>query len=373
MQIDSVTARRLERSRRGASVTLASLLMLAVVMMAVPVSGIVLSSEAFAQAQTQERQQQRQQVRGDDENARSNFWRAVREGNEGYSAVSAPGANVLIQNGGQNWRDIRNGPVKFFGGWLLAGTLVALLAFFIVRGRVKIEKGRSGMTVPRWNVFERTIHWITAISFVLLLITGLAMFFGREVLIPLLGKDAFAGLAQLCKVVHNYVGPVFGAGLLIEIVMWIWHNFPNRTDFTWFAQGGGMVGDAHPSAGRMNGGEKLWFWVIVFFGLATVVSGLILNFPIFGQTRGLMQVSHIVHLATAFVLTCFAFGHIYIGTLGSEGSFEAMATGRVDVEWAKQHHDLWYEDVIKSGVKPEMTAEKDKPSEGITGAEPRTT
>jgi formate dehydrogenase subunit gamma len=351
------------------------LFLVAFVLVAAPVAGLLDSERAFAQEQKRERQQQREQVReqGEDENVRSNFWRAVREGDQGYSAVSGPGANVLIQNGGQNWRDIRNGPVKFFGTWLMAGTLLVVLVFFLIRGQVKLEKGRSGITVPRWNVFERVIHWCTAVLFLILLITGLSMFFGRELLIPIFGKDGFAAYAQLTKDIHNYAGPFFAVGIVIEILMWIWHNFPNRNDFAWFAQGGGMVGSAHPSSGRMNGGEKLWFWIIVVFGLGSIATGLILDFPNYGQTREQMQIAHIVHVSSAIVLTCFAFGHIYIGTLGSEGSLEAMATGRVDVEWAKQHHDLWYEDLIKSGVKPESAEDATAPREEIRGAEPRTT
>jgi len=330
--------------KRGIKTVLWTLLVLTLVAVALPFSGYLLTESAQAQAS------------GDDQNARANFWRAVREGSSGYSAVRSPEAGVLIQNGGENWRALRNGPMLTYATWLMAGTLGVIALFFMVRGKVKISNGRSGETVPRWSAFERALHWFTAILFLVLLVTGLSLLLGRMVLIPLIGKDAFAAYAGLAKDLHNYVGPFFSVGLVLEIVMWMRHNLPNETDLAWFASGGGMVGDEHPSAGRMNGGEKLWFWVLVVFGLTAIGSGLVLDFPVFGQTRAQMQWASLIHLGTTVVLTCFAFGHIYIGTIGTEGSFEGMATGRVDAEWARQHHDLWVKELAAKGIYPEPTS-----------------
>lgn len=294
-----------------------------------------------------------QQGRADDTNPRANFWRAVRDGNQGYSAVTGPETGVLIQNGGENWRALRNGPLMVYGGWLLLGVAGAILLFYLVRGSVRLEGGRSGLTVPRWMAVERLLHWYTAVLFLALMVTGLTLLFGRELLIPLVGKDSFAAWAGVAKQLHNYLGPFFAAGLLLEILIWVRHNIPRVVDFKWFAKGGGLMGSSHASAGRMNGGEKLWFWLLATVGVVMVVSGFVLNFPNFEQTRGQMQLAHLVHSGSAIVMMAFALGHIYIGTLGSEGSLEGMVTGRVDAEWAKQHHDLWYQDLLEQGVRPE--------------------
>ena len=297
------------------------------------------------------------QASGEQEtNERANFWRAVREGADGYSAVKGPETNVLIQNGGENWRMVRNGPVATYGTWILAGMVLAVLVFFVLFGRVKLEHGRAGYTVERWGMFDRVLHWFTAISFLILAITGLSLLYGRSILIPYIGKDAFALYAGFAKDLHNYLGPFFAVSLIVELLKWMRHNFPRLVDLIWLLKGGGLINQAsHPSAGRMNAGEKIWFWLLFWFGLAIVATGFVLNFPGYGQTREIMQYAHLIHVAAGIVLTAVALGHIYIGSVGTEGALEGMTTGRVDVEWAKQHHDLWYQDLLDEGVQPDKT------------------
>ena len=280
-----------------------------------------------------------------DTNPRSNTWRAVREGVSGYSAVQGPEAGVLIQNGGQNWRALRNGPIATYGGWLIGAAVLGIVLFYLVRGTVKLDAPRTGRTVPRWTTFERAVHACTAIIFILMAITGLSLLFGRAVLIPVMGASGFAAWAALAMDIHNYLGPVFTGLVLLIVVMWVRHNIPKKEDIEWFKMGGGMVGKGHPHAGRMNAGEKVWFWFIATFGIAVCVSGLVLNFPNFDQTRDTMQLANLIHAPVSMIWIAFFLGHAYIGTLGSEGSFDAMLKGEVDETWAKQHHDLWYEEV----------------------------
>ncbi|MGH8502346.1 MAG: formate dehydrogenase subunit gamma [Gammaproteobacteria bacterium] len=279
-------------------------------------------------------------------NPRAEYWRAVRESAAGVTTASGPyTTNTLIQGGGETWREIRNGPISTYGAWFLALVPLAIGLFFMWRGRVRLAEGFSGVTVPRWSVAERTIHWFTATLFIIMAITGLSLLFGRRVLIPVMGPEGFAWWAQWAKDLHNYLGPFFTIGVVLMVVSWIRDNIPARVDWQWFRQGGGIVGAKHPSAGRMNGGEKAWFWIICTVGMATIVSGLVLDFPIFGQSRETMQIANVVHGVCSIVWIGVFFGHVYIGTLGMEGSIEAMTRGRVDVNWAEQHHDLWYHKV----------------------------
>lgn len=279
-------------------------------------------------------------------NPRANYWRAVREGGEGYVASRGPyTTNVLIQNGGQNWRQIRNGPIANYAPWVLAVVVLLIGLYQIFKGRVPLQHERSGRTVQRWSLGERVLHWYTATLFIILTITGLSLLFGRAVLIPVLGPAGFAAWANLAIAAHNYVGPFFVVGVLLEIIAWIRYNIPNKTDLAWFAKGGGMFGKEHPAAGRANGGEKVWFWLIATVGVAVCITGLILDFPNFAQTRETMQLMSIVHAIASIIWVAVAIGHIWIGTLGTEGALEGMTTGRVSVEWAQQHHSLWYEEV----------------------------
>lgn len=299
-------------------------------------------------------------------NPRSNFWREVRQGETGYTAVKGKETGTLIQNGGQNWRALRNGPVANYGGWMLGIVLVALALFYLMAGRVRLTHGRSGQTVTRWSALERTLHWVTAISFLLLAVTGLSLLFGRALLIPVIGKEAFAAYAALAKDIHNYLGPLFGVSLVLLLLKLLRHNMPDKHDIEWFKQGGGMIGDKHPSAGRMNAGEKVWFWSLCTFGVALVVTGFLLDFPLFGLLREQLQAAQLIHAITAVLLIALAFGHIYIGTIGTEGALEGMVHGEVDVNWAKQHHDLWYEE-----VKNQPRDDTVRPGVTEPGASPR--
>jgi formate dehydrogenase subunit gamma len=321
--------------------------------LAAPLPGYLLSD--WAAAQTELMQQS---------NERANFWREVRKGTEGYTAVTGQETSVLIHNGGENWRSLRNGPVFTYGAWMMGGFLIMIAIYYLFKGRVKIEKGRSGLMVVRWDLFDRVIHWYITVLFIILGITGLSLLYGRTVLIPLMGKDAFAVYADLAKDIHNYLGPFFAIGLLAAILKWIKVNLYKREDATWFAKGGGMLTAEHVPAGKLNAGEKTLFWIIAIFGTGLMISGLVLNFPNFGQTRETMQLNHLIHVSLAIPLIAVIFGHIYMATLGTEGALEGMIHGRVDVEWAKQHHGLWLQELREQGVEPEPASGPQVPGGG---------
>jgi formate dehydrogenase subunit gamma len=285
-------------------------------------------------------------------NPRANYWRNVREGDKGYTAASGPyTVPVLIQNGGEIYREIRNGPIAGIAPWVLAGILAAVALFHILVGPQKPKEPPSGRKMPRWSVGERVMHWYVAILFIILAITGLSLLFGRAVLIPVVGLNAFSIYAEFAKSVHNYLGPFFMAGVIVEIIVWIRYNLFNREDLDWLARLGGMFGGKHPHAGRMNGGEKAWFWFIATAGLIGVcVTGLILDFPIFGQDRATMQFTQILHAILALLWIGISLGHIYLGVWGTPGALEGMTDGTVSEEWMKFHHDRWYEKLKQAGA-----------------------
>jgi len=329
---------RLRRYRRIGLWTVAIILVAAV---ALPLGSYVVTGIQSAQAQAVE-----------DSNPRANYWRAVREGQQGYTAVEGQEANVLIQNGGQNWRQYRNSLIANYGGWGLFLIALVILVFFGLRGRNPIAKGRSGRLVKRWGGFDRFVHWYTAIGFVILAITGLSMLFGRAVLIPLMGPQGFAAWADLAIGLHNFVGPAFSIGVLVMILMWIPRNLPAKGDGEWLSKAGGMFDyDTHPPSGKVNAGEKIWFWIICTVGVAAIVSGFFLDFPNFGQTRETMQIANLVHGVASLLWVGVWFGHLYLGTIGTEGALEGMTTGYVDENWAKQHHNLWYDELRQSGAE----------------------
>ncbi len=270
---------------------------------------------------------------------------------DGRVSIPDPRAGVLIQPAGQNWRTFHQDTLHWIGGIAILGMLLALIVFYAVRGTVKMSKGRSGRTITRFNGFERFTHWLTASTFIVLALSGLNITFGKTLLMPVMGPEAFATLTQWGKYFHNYLSFPFAIGLLLTFIIWIKDNIPGSVDLEWIRRGGGIIGNDHPPAPRFNAGQKLIYWLVVFGGVAIAISGYILMFPFYGTGMEGMQLAAIVHGVVAVLLIAVMLAHIYIGTLGMEGAFEAMGTGEVDLNWAKEHHSLWVDEEMSRGTE----------------------
>ena len=260
---------------------------------------------------------------------------------EGRIDIPDSKAAVLIQPAGRTWDYFHEVLLHWGGAIVILGTIALLGLAYVIVGRIRIAAGRSGRRILRFEAFERYSHWLTAASFVALGLTGLNITFGKIVLLPLIGPDAFSSLSQAAKYVHNFTSFAFMAGLVLIAVIFFRDNLLERVDIDWLRQGGGFIKGKHASAGRFNLGEKLVYWLSLAAGIAVSVSGLLLLFPFYGTDIADMQLSQVVHAVVAILFVALILAHIYIGTLGMEGAFEAMGTGEVDLNWAKEHHDLW--------------------------------
>src|SRR5258708_26218501 len=260
---------------------------------------------------------------------------------EGRIDIPDRKASVLEQPAGREWDYFHEVLLHWGAAVVIAGTILLLGLAYLITGRVRIAAGRSGRKILRFKAFERFSHWLTAISFVVLGLTGLNITFGKIVLLPLVGQDTFSDIAQAAKYVHNFTSFSFVVGLVLITVLFFKDNFLERVDIDWLKQGGGFIKSKHASAGRFNLGEKLVYWLSVAAGVAVSASGFLLLFPFYGTNIADMQLAQVVHAVVAVLFIALILGHIYIGTLGMEGAFEAMATGEVDLNWAKEHHDLW--------------------------------
>ena len=260
---------------------------------------------------------------------------------EGRIDIPDTKAAVLIQPAGRTWDYFHEVLLHWGGAIVILGTIALLGLAYLILGRLRITAGRSGQKVRRFRAFERFSHWLTAVSFVMLGLTGLNITFGKIVLLPVIGPGAFSDLSQLAKYVHNFTSFSFVAGLLLIIAIFFKDNIPERVDLEWLKQGGGFIKNKHAPASRFNPGEKAVYWLSLAAGIAVSVSGFVLLFPFFGTNIADMQIAQIIHAVVAMLFIALILGHIYIGTLGMEGAFEAMGTGDVDLNWAKEHHDLW--------------------------------
>lgn len=301
----------------------------------------------------------------------SDMWRIIRRGDRGSVTLPDRQTGILIQSEGDNWRAFRNGPMSTFGVWLMGGVLVFLLVFFLIRGQIKVDQGLTGRLVERFNNVERFAHWLTASSFVVLGLTGLNMLYGRYVIKPVIGGEAFSTITLWGKYAHNFLGFAFMVGIVLILVLWVRDNLPDRNDWVWMSKGGGLFSKGvHPPARKFNAGQKIIFWLVVLTGASISFSGLCLLFPFefspFGATFALlntigfdlptnltimqeMQLSQVWHGILSLVMIAVILAHIYIGWLGMEGAYDAMGSGYVDENWARQHHSLWVEEMESKG------------------------
>ena len=262
---------------------------------------------------------------------------------QGRGTIPDVKSYVIEQPAGRKWRSFHEVYLRWIGGIAIFSILSLLVLFYLWRGPLHFEGGRSNRTMLRFTAFERFVHWMTTTCFIVLAISGLNISFGKALLLPLIGPAAFSAWSQVAKYAHNYLSFSFTIGVVLMFLMWIANNLPTRVDIEWMKRGGGMFGGVEPPAFKFNAGEKLIFWIVVIGGGAAAATGYILLFPFYETGIESMQLAQIVHSVVGMLYIASMLVHTYMGTIGTEGAFEGMATGDVDVNWAKSHHSLWYE------------------------------
>ncbi len=326
----------------------------------------------------------------------SELWRRARQGQTFTTSLPDKKAAVLVDDSGEQWLKTRSGALPTYSLYAMGGMIALLFLFLILRGRIRINAGWSDIKIERFSFIERFGHWLLATSFIILAITGLTLLFGREYLVPALdwahakmnpdatdpnfGKNIFAWFAVAGKWLHNNISWAFMISLVLIFVMWFFRNIPTWTDIKWLAQGGGMFSkNSHPHARKFNGGQKVLFWSVIIFGASISASGISLLQPYeynmfsatfdklnqagdaIGYPLGLetaitpmqeMQYSQLWHTIISIVLIVIVIAHIYIGSVGMQGAFSAMGSGKVDLNWAREHHDLWVAKLEKQGKIP---------------------
>ena len=296
------------------------------------------------------------------------MWRQVGAGVTGYSSLpasQAPEAGNLIQpfvqypgskltNAGEAWRQVRNNWIIPYGGSLLLIAALAIALFYYGKGTMTLHGTETGRKIERFTPLERSAHWTNAIAFVLLAVSGVVMAFGKFFIQPIIGNALFGWLTYVLKNIHNFAGPLFAVSLIIVFVTFLKDNFPSKEDITWLLKGGGMLSGQEVPSHRFNAGEKVVFWFgVLGLGLIVVASGLVLDKLIPGliYERSTMQIANMIHGVATILMMAMFMGHIYMGTIGMQGAYSAMRDGYVDETWAKEHHELWYND-IKAGKIP---------------------
>jgi formate dehydrogenase subunit gamma len=212
----------------------------------------------------------------------------------------------------------------------------------VVAARTR-ENVAIGDEIVRHRMASRVMHWTVAISFLVLLFTGLPIWS------PLFGWMAalFGGL-HVCRWLHPWAGVVFMAGSVWMLAHWAGEMMLRGEEKKWLSPTALInylrYPKEDPTVGKYNGGQKLFFWMSVAMAVVIFLTGVVLWFPTnFGQA--LREVSLVLHDLTFIAFTVAIIGHIYLGTFAFPGTFEAMVRGTVSRSWARLHHPRWYREV----------------------------
>jgi formate dehydrogenase subunit gamma len=373
--------KRLQDAIRSRAQSLIKLLFLCAVLVpaiAVPEVPHKSAYPAYAEEQTI-LQQEKDSIRDPKRGAQGQGFSSPASGQNHFDRhyIIPPGfmdeQDLILQRGGNTWRHLRNGPFATVSGIVLVLVFLTIVVFYRMVGPAQEVQGTSGRQIRRFTSWDRLVHWAAAISFLLLAATGLIVLFGKKILLPWMGHDVFSWLAAISKFLHNFTGPVFIACSIAMFLTYLRRNVFRRVDWEWIRQGGGIASHRHVPAGYFNAGEKMWFWGgVTLLGILISLSGLMLNFPYIKHigsniaiTRYLLQLANYLHIACATAYIAAAMGHIYIGTWGTPGAYKAMRDGNVDEEWARAHHELWYQEVMNNPAAGGTPPRGAKPGPGI--------
>lgn len=252
----------------------------------------------------------------------------------------------LVQPEGLAWRRFHNGTLYTVGAVAVCGMGLVLWLFWSIKGRIRTAAGPAGRTMQRFNLLERANHWMVASSFIVLMLSGLNLTFGRYIILPTLGPEAFTTMSMWGKVAHNFLSFPFVLGLVVMFLLWVRDNIPNALDLEWLKAGGGFLNNSHPQAARFNAGQKGVFWITVLGGAVVAITGYVLVFPFFVTDIAGQQLAHMIHGVVSMLMIAAILAHIYIGSVGMEGAVDAMTTGQVDYNWAREHHSLWVDEEL---------------------------
>jgi formate dehydrogenase subunit gamma len=299
----------------------------------------------------------------------TDLWREVRQRDAniiGLSQVKTPNAGTLIDTKGNQWREFRMEWLLPYGGYFLIGALAFLGLLFLLVRRSKIPEGRSGKKIRRMTNMQVISHWFMVALIGFMSLTGLLLLFGRFVIIPLMGADAFSPIASASKEGHNLMGPLVVISLLLMLIYFLRYNWPAKGDLKWLFTLGGLLSKKHLEVGFFNAGEKMLFWLTIVLGIILSVSGLLLLFPYYEQTIDRTQLALLIHAIAALILIALAFGHIWM-VITVEGTVDAMKDGNVDENWAKSHHSRWYKEASHSKISnsetPDLKAGSSEPNQ----------
>lgn len=206
----------------------------------------------------------------------------------------------------------------------------------------RTERGehREAGEIVRYSLFDRILHWFVALTFVYLMLSGLALGYPRMTWL----YDVLGG-GQSVRWLHPVVGVAFTVGVVVMLVAWVRDMTFGSVDRQWAKRLRTYTSQGHTDldVGRYNAGQKGYFWYALVTGILLLLTGIPLWFPD-SLALGLLRVSRVLH-HVLFLLTVAGFiVHVYMSTAMFPGTLSALTSGTVTRRWAAWHHPAWFRD-----------------------------
>ena len=209
---------------------------------------------------------------------------------------------------------------------------------------------KEPITVSRYTAAARLNHWITAISLVLLAISGLSLFHPSLFFL----SGLFGGGAS-ARAIHPWIGVVLFFGFCGLFIRFFRANLWNRTDNVWLSKLRDVLGGHEenlPEVGKYNAGQKLVFWLMSILIVVLISSGLVIWDQYFYDYTTIDQkrLAVLIHAIAAVTAICVWIVHVY-AAIWVRGTIRAMTRGSVTGGWAWRHHRKWLRELVSGGPK----------------------
>jgi len=243
---------------------------------------------------------------------------------------------------------------------VLIGVPAVFLVHYLIVGPKKFsEKGREFLVFPGW---QRIIHWIAALGFILLVPTGFLIIYAK-----IFGGGEWIRFA---RILHVTGAVLFALVVIPMFVMWLIDMLPRLWDIKWFMILGGYLTKKKQEvpAAKFNAGQKMWFWLATLGGVVMIITGAMMYFQDFNLALlnksniyqiDWLRIAVITHLFLAMIIVAFFFTHLYMSVFAIKGSLRSMITGCKGEDELKYLHSIFYKKIIKEGKDKEL-AEKCK-------------
>ena len=199
--------------------------------------------------------------------------------------------------------------------------------------------------VLRYTLAERVVHWLAAIVYCYVLLTGLAFYSPHLYWIA-----TILGGGPTSRYWHPWLGVVFFAAIVWMLRAWISDMRITLADRKWEHEMRHYIRNEDeqlPPIDRFNIGQKYFFWVMLWSGVVLVLTGVVMWFPELVPFALLRQIAILLHVSAALITIGAFIIHVYMGTAMVRGGFTSIIRGEVSPAWARMHHRLWYERVTR--------------------------